>query len=216
MTCLAFQDIERHRYFNTNNLWLHLPTLRATLAANNNELDLPMIRNRKTVDPRDPDSTPVYQLETAMGSALAVFEGAEAIRVPRARFAPVKKTDDLLAVRSDAYQLTRDFRVVLARERRGRPPAVELDSSFYRLVDDLDCRFPAGPPSLRECDRLRVEGAFEFGPGVVVRGDVTFRNTSGRCVAVPRGLTVTDAVWPGEETASSLLPEDDGLKAPAL
>ena len=213
---LAFQDIERHRYFNTNNLWLHLPTLRATLAANNNELDLPMIRNRKTVDPRDPDSTPVYQLETAMGSALAVFEGAEAIRVPRARFAPVKKTDDLLAVRSDAYQLTRDFRVVLARERRGRPPAVELDSSFYRLVDDLDCRFPAGPPSLRECDRLRVEGAFEFGPGVVVRGDVTFRNTSGRCVAVPRGLTVTDAVWPGEEPASSLLLEDDGLKAPAL
>ena len=155
-----------------------------------------MIRNRKTVDPRDPASTPVYQVETAMGSALAVFKGAEAIRVPRARFAPVKKTDDLLAVRSDAYQLTRDFRVVLARERRGRPPAVELDSSFYRLVDDLDCRFPAGPPSLRERDRLRVEGAFEFGPGVVVRGDVTFRNTSGRCVAVPRGLTVTDAVWP--------------------
>ena len=195
----TFQDIERHRYFNTNNLWLHLPTLRATLAANNNELDLPMIRNRKTVDPRDPDSTPVYQLETAMGSALAVFKGAEAIRVPRARFAPVKKTDDLLAVRSDAYQLTRDFRVVLARERRGRPPAVELDNSFYRLVDDLDCRFPAGAPSLRECERLRVEGAFVFGPGVVVRGEVTFRNPNGRCIEVPGGLTVVDCVWPAEE-----------------
>ncbi|MBK7216045.1 MAG: UTP--glucose-1-phosphate uridylyltransferase [Candidatus Promineofilum sp.] len=50
----AFQDIERHRYFNTNNLWLHLPTLRRTLVARNHELDLPMIRNRKTVDPRDP------------------------------------------------------------------------------------------------------------------------------------------------------------------
>ena len=212
----AFQDIDRHRYFNTNNLWLHLPTLRATLAANNNELDLPMIRNRKTVDPRDPHSTPVYQLETAMGSAIAVFEGAEAIRVPRARFAPVKKTDDLLAVRSDAYQLTRDFRVVLARERRGQPPAVELDGDFYRLVDNLDCRFPAGAPSLRECERLRIEGAFEFGPRVVVRGDVTFRNTTGQCILVPGGLTVTDAVWPGEEPASTPLPQEDGVKAPAL
>jgi len=199
----AFQDIERHRYFNTNNLWLHLPTLRATLRANNHELDLPMIRNRKTVDPRDPDSTPVYQLETAMGSAIAVFEGAEAIRVPRARFAPVKKTDDLLTVRSDAYQLTRDFRVVLARERRGQPPAVELDSDYYRLVDDLDCRFPAGAPSLRECERLLVEGPFVFGSGVVVCGEVTFRNTTGQCMMVPGGLTVTNAVWPGAKFTAS-------------
>ncbi len=195
----AFQDIERHRYFNTNNLWLHLPTLQATLLANNHELDLPMIRNRKTVDPRDPESAPVYQLETAMGSAIAVFDGAQAIRVPRARFAPVKRTDDLLAVRSDAYQLTPDFRVVLAHERRGQPPAVELDGNYYRLVDDLDSRFPDGAPSLRECNRLRVEGEFEFGAGVVVRGNVTFRNTTGRCIAVPRGLSVSDTVWPGEE-----------------
>ncbi|HQF70708.1 MAG TPA: UTP--glucose-1-phosphate uridylyltransferase, partial [Promineifilum sp.] len=121
----VFQDIGRHRYFNTNNLWLHLPTLRDTLEANGHELDLPMIRNRKTVDPRDPDSTPVYQLETAMGSAIAVFDGAEATRVPRARFAPVKRTEDLLAVRSDAYVLTADHRVVLVDERSGVPPAVK-------------------------------------------------------------------------------------------
>ncbi len=212
----AFQDIERHRYFNTNNLWLHLPTLRNTLVARGYELDLPMIRNRKTVDPRDPDSTPVYQLETAMGSAIAVFDGAEAIRVPRSRFAPVKKTDDLLAVRSDAYLLTRDYRVVLAPERRGQPPAVELDSEYYRLVDDLDCRFPAGAPSLRDCERLTVEGPFEFGPRVVVRGEVTFRNETGECRHVPGGLTMTNGIWPGEEPDANLLPEDDELKAPAL
>ena len=195
----AFQDIERHRYFNTNNLWLHLPTLRNTLVARGHELDLPMIRNRKTVDPRDPDSPPVYQLETAMGSAIAVFDGAEAIRVPRARFAPVKKTDDLLAVRSDAYLLTRDYRVVLAPERRGQPPAVELDAEYYRLVDDLDCRFPAGAPSLCACERLAVEGPFVFGPGVVARGEVAFRNRTGKCIPVPARLTVEDGVWPGEE-----------------
>jgi len=196
----VFQDIGRHRYFNTNNLWLHLPTLRDTLEANGHELDLPMIRNRKTVDPRDPNSTPVYQLETAMGSAIAVFPGAEAIRVPRARFAPVKKTDDLLAVRSDAYLLTPDFSVVLDPARRGQPPAVELDAAYYRFVNDLDCCFPSGAPSLRDCNRLRVEGQFEFGPCVVLRGDVVLRNDTGQCLAVPAGLRLTDEVWPPSQT----------------
>ena len=39
-----------------------------------------MIRNAKTIDPRDPESTPVYQIETAMGSAIGVFAGAGAVR----------------------------------------------------------------------------------------------------------------------------------------
>ena len=38
-----------------------------------------------------------------MGAAIDVFEGARALRVPKSRFAPVKTTDDLLLVRSDAY-----------------------------------------------------------------------------------------------------------------
>ncbi|MCB0168132.1 MAG: UTP--glucose-1-phosphate uridylyltransferase, partial [Anaerolineae bacterium] len=88
----SFQDVSRHKYFNTNNLWLNLPALKAMLQAKDNILGLPMIRNSKTVDPRDSGSTPVYQLETAMGSAIGIFQGAGAIRVPRTRFAPVKTT----------------------------------------------------------------------------------------------------------------------------
>ena len=61
-------------------------------------LELPLIVNRKTVDPRDPDSTPVLQLESAMGAAISSFEGAELLLVPRTRFAPVKTTDDLLVL----------------------------------------------------------------------------------------------------------------------
>lgn len=192
----AFQDIDRHQYFNTNNLWLHLPTLRAVLTERDHRLGLPMIRNRKTIDPRDPDSMPVYQLETAMGSAISVFEGAEAIRVPRVRFAPVKKTEDLLAVRSDAYTLTNDYRVVLAPERHGVPPTVELASQHYRFVNDLDCHFPAGAPSLRACDRFVVEGEFKFGRGVVARGNVRFRNPNGKCREVPDGLVIDNGDWP--------------------
>lgn len=192
----AFQDIGRHRYFNTNNLWLHLPTLRRVLTERGHRLGLPMIRNRKTIDPRDQTSAPVYQLETAMGSAISVFDGAEAIRVPRARFAPVKKTDDLLAVRSDAYTLTEDYRVVLAPERRGIPPTVELVGQHYQFVNDLDQHFPAGAPSLRCCDRFFVKGEFIFGKNVVLRGDVRFRNPSDTCREVPDGLVVEDDEWP--------------------
>lgn len=199
----SFQDIGRHRYFNTNNLWLHLPTLRRVLDERHFRLGLPMIRNRKTLDPRDPESPAVYQLETAMGSAIAVFDGAEAVRVPRTRFAPVKKTNDLLAVRSDAYVLTEDFRVVLVEERGSVPPSVELDSDYYRFVNDLDQHFPAGAPSLRCCDRLQVDGEFQFGRNVVLRGDVHFRNRTSVCQVVPDGLLIDNAEWPPRVTGEA-------------
>jgi len=101
-----FQDTDRHQYFNTNNLWIKLSELRKALEKHDGSLPLPMIRNSKTIDPRDKNSTPVYQLEIAMGSAIECFENAGAICVPRSRFAPVKTTADLFALRSDAYETT--------------------------------------------------------------------------------------------------------------
>jgi UTP--glucose-1-phosphate uridylyltransferase len=165
----AFQDVRRHRYFNTNSLWLDLRRLRDLLADRDGVLGLPMIVNRKTVDPTDPDSTAVIQLESAMGAAIDVIEGAQAIRVPRTRFAPVKTTDDLLALRSDAYALLDDGRLVLAAGR-DRAPLVQLDPARYRLVGDLEARFPHGPPSLLAAEQLVVRGDVTFGRDVVVRG----------------------------------------------
>ena len=138
-----------------------------------------MIRNQKTVDPSDKSSPAVYQLETAMGAAIEVFEGARALRVPRTRFAPVKTTDDLLALRSDAYELTDDARVVLA-DGRTDAPFVALDPEHYKLLRDFEERFPAGPPSLVECDRFEVEGDVHFGAGVVARGDVVVHGPARR------------------------------------
>ncbi len=163
----AFQDIGRHRYFNTNNLWLNLLVLQRLLQERGGILGLPLIRNKKPIDPRDPSSTPVYQLETAMGAAIELFEPAAAVRVPRTRFAPVKTTDDLLAVRSDAYLLTAEFQVILNPARPlPAPPIVILDPKFYRLIDDLEARFPFGPPSLVACERLVIRGDVRFGRAV--------------------------------------------------
>ena len=169
----AFQDIDRHRYFNTNSLWLRLDLLKAQLAADSGVLPLPMIRNRKTVDPRDKKSPAVIQLETAMGAAIECFAGAAAIEVPRSRFAPVKSTADLLALRSDAYEVLPDGRVRLHPDRAGQPPVVTL-SDDYKLVDQLA---PLGVPGLLRCRYLTVSGPLRFPPGVVIEGDVAFSNT---------------------------------------
>merc|ERR1711972_953608 len=114
----AFQDVTKYTYFNTNNLWVDLVALKGIFEKNGGSIPLPVMKNAKTVDPRDKKSLPVLQLETAMGAAISCFEGASAIVVPRERFAPVKTTNDLLALRSDAYQLTKDFRIVLNPARK--------------------------------------------------------------------------------------------------
>ena len=183
----TFQDISRHRYFNTNSLWMRLDLLKTQLEADDGVLPLPMIRNNKTVDPRDKTSTPVVQLETAMGAAIQCFEGAAAIEVPRSRFAPVKTTSDLLALRSDAYEVLEDGQVRLAASREGVPPVITL-SDEYKLVDSLEA---LGVPSLIGCKSLTIKGVkgpVHFEPGVVLRGDVTVENPEKRVQTVNAGV----------------------------
>lgn len=183
----AFQDVDRYKYFNTNNLWLNLRVLQRMLREKVEGLALPLIRNQKTVDPRDPSSTPVYHLETAMGSAIGVIAGSAAIVVPRSRFAPVKHSNDLLAVRSDAYVLTDEFHVVPDCMRRHRDLVVNLDDRYYQFVSDLDRRFPHGAPSLFDCFHFRIVGDFRFGDEVVCRGEVELINKSSSPVTIPSG-----------------------------
>ena len=123
-----------------------------------------------------------------MGSAIGVFEGARAICVPRSRFSPVKTTDDLLAVRSDAYRLTEDYRVEPVRPT---PPDVQLDPRFFKMIDQLEERFPNGAPSLVDCERLVIHGDVAFGAGVTIRGSVEIRNPSEMQLVIPHGLALS-------------------------
>jgi UTP--glucose-1-phosphate uridylyltransferase len=107
----GFMDIEYHQFFNTNNLWIHLPTLQRILREHDNILPLPLIRNTKRIDSNRADSPHVYQLETAVGSAISLFEDARALSVPRSRFLPVKNSDDLSRLRSNAYRLAEGYRL---------------------------------------------------------------------------------------------------------
>ncbi len=184
---VTFQDIERYGFFNTNNLWIRLDALRAELDRGNGLLPLPLIRNEKTVDPRDKSTPKVFQLEAAMGAAIECFEGAGAIEVPRSRFSPVKTTADLLGVRSDAYELDQELRLVLRPDRDGVPPIVKLDD-HYKLVDQLEELVATGVPSLIRCRSLTVSGKIQFEAGVEVVGDVRFVNRGDDTKRVPSGV----------------------------
>ena len=180
----TFQDIDRHRYFNTNSLWMRLDLLKEQVEADGGTLPLPMIRNTKTVDPRDKNSPKVVQLETAMGAAIECFQSAQAIEVPRNRFAPVKTTSDLFSLRSDAYEIVANGQVRLAPSRKGIPPVITL-SDEYKLVDGIES---LGIPSLIECCSLTIQGPVHFEPGVVLRGDVRIENTSPTPKTVQAGI----------------------------
>ncbi len=165
----ALADLDRHRYMSTNNLWFDVAAMKKALDDRDGILGLPLIRNTKNVDPADKGSPQVIQIETAMGAAIEVFDGARTIEVGRDRFVPVKTTNDLLVLRSDVYDITADYVLDQAAERL---PYVELDEDHYKLVGEFDKRFNAGAPSLREASALVVEGDWSFGRGVTVRGDV--------------------------------------------
>jgi UTP--glucose-1-phosphate uridylyltransferase len=189
-----FHDIDRHRYFNTNNLWIRLDAVRDALGSGGGAISLPLIRNRKNVDPQNNQSPPVLQLESAMGAAIECFERSDAVVVPRSRFAPVKTTNDLLAVRSDAYVTAdEDSVLLLAASRQGLPPRIDLDPQRYMLVEGFERLFSHGPPSLIDCSALHVRGAVLFEPGTIIEGEVTVENGSGTVRPLPAG-TYADTV----------------------
>lgn len=163
-----FTDEHRHPFFHTNNLWMDLVQVREVLRARDGVLGLPLIRNEKTVDPADPASTPVIQLESAMGAAIEVFAGATAVVVPRDRFLPVKTTNELMLLRSDVFDLGEDGRLTAVAPI----PEIALDPRHYKLVSDFDRLVPV-VPSLRGADALRVQGEWHFDQPSVVTATVS-------------------------------------------
>jgi len=160
------QNINRYSYFNTNNLWVNLPALKQRLYETRYLLPLTMILNKKEVE-----SEKVFQVESAMGAAISVFKDSKAIIVNRERFAPVKKTNDLLAILSDSYELTTEFKLKLVNEF-GKVPHIELTDEYYKDINEFEKRFQKGIPSLKHCKSLILEANVRFGKNTVCKGNV--------------------------------------------
>jgi len=188
-----FQDVERHRFFNTNNIWIDLRRLKAFIQENGLP-QLPLIVNPKTLDPRDESTPRVLQLETAMGAAIATFPDTSALRISRDRFMPVKKTNDLLAVRSDCFVLDASYKLTPNPQRELPPIYIELDGRYYGKVDAFEARFPSGPPSLFACESLSLSGDLLFQENVRCAGRVEVVNTSSHQQVVPAGTELSGQV----------------------
>jgi UTP--glucose-1-phosphate uridylyltransferase len=159
-----FQDYHRHPFANTNNLWLNLSSLKKIMGQDG-YLSLPLIANHKKV--AGPGSPEVVQLESAMGTAIAVFPTSELLAVDRSRFIPVKNTSDLLLLRSDAFELDKNSRLIDCTAQR---PVVSLDPRYFGIYSEFERRVPV-TPSLREATSFTVRGDVVVPPNYVARGD---------------------------------------------
>ena len=190
---VAFQKIDPYRYFNTNSIWINLESLKRVFQKNNKIL-LPLILNSKSLDPRDENSPPVFQLETAMGAAISLFERAAAVRVPRSRFFPVKTCNDLLAMRSDCFIFTEENNLRMNPERKIKDKQetikIKLDPGYYGKIDEFDKRFADGVPSLLDCYALTIEGDVLFEKDVTVKGSVTIKNTQPFQAVIKEGTVI--------------------------
>ena len=168
----SFQNIKLHKYFNTNNIWINLIELKKNMKMNGNNLKLPMICNKKTINPKDKNSEEVYQLETAMGSAINIFDNSSAIRVPRTRFIPIKTTNDLIKIKSDLFELTKNFRIQSIYPEIVKKLIVNLDPKYYKMIDDFEERFNNVEILMSKCKSLEIIGNIKFSGKIDFLDDV--------------------------------------------
>lgn len=189
----AFRDITRYGFFNTNNIWINLKALE-DLIHKGKTIKLPMIRNPKTLDPRDEKSPPVYQIETAMGAAISLFKDAAVIKVPNSRFLPVKKCNELLSVRSDRFVFSNGHHLILNPKVGSKTIRIDLDPKYYGKIDLFDERFNNGIPSLIDCESLTIKGDVRFESNVIIKGRIIITNKGKSQAVIKQGSIIDENI----------------------
>ncbi|MCF7901585.1 UTP--glucose-1-phosphate uridylyltransferase [Candidatus Woesearchaeota archaeon] len=179
------ENIVKHSFFNSNNLWINLKSVKKILEENNNCLNLPLIRNEKNINPQNLKSEKVFQLETGIGCAIELFPNSEALVISKERFAPVKKCSDLLALWSDIYIFNKHSQLVISPKRSLSPIVIELDDVYFKMFNDFNSRFSV-VPSLIDCTSFSIKGDFLFNKNVKFVGDVKLVNNTSKQVVLDK------------------------------
>jgi len=185
-----FKSINKFKIFNTNNLWVNLAAIRRLV--DTQSMSLEVIVNHKALD----NGTNVIQLETACGDAVRNFDGAVGINVPRRRFLPVKKTDDLLLIMSNLYSIQEGTLVMNPLRMFPSVPLVKLGDHTFGKVRDFLRRF-SSIPSMLELDHLTVSGDVTFGKGVHLKGTVIIIANHGDRIDIPMGSVLENKIVSG-------------------
>ncbi|XP_034950806.1 UTP--glucose-1-phosphate uridylyltransferase isoform X2 [Chelonus insularis] len=185
-----FKSVKTFKFFNTNNLWAKLSAIKRILSEHT--LDMEIIVNPKELD----NGLNIIQLETAVGAAMKSFEGSIGIHVPRRRFLPVKKTSDLLLVKSNLYVLKNGSLLMSPKRMFPVTPLIKLGDNHFAKVAEFTRRF-ASIPDLLELDHLTVSGDVTFGRDVSLRGTVIVIANHGERIDLPSGTILENKIVSG-------------------
>lgn len=185
-----FKSVKKFKIFNTNNLWMHLGTIENLVKDNKLELDI--IVNMKHLS----KGVDVIQLETAAGAAMKYFDRAIGVNVPRSRFLPVKKTSDLLLIKSDLYSLDEGRLIMNPLRSFPTVPLVKLGDEHFARVREFMERF-SDMPDVLELNHLTVSGDVTFGRNVSLRGTVIIIANHGDRIDIPTGAILENKIVSG-------------------
>lgn len=185
-----FKSIKTFKFFNTNNLWAKLSAIKRILTEGS--LNMEIIVNPKVLE----NGMNIIQLETAVGAAMKSFEGSVGIHVPRSRFLPVKKTSDLMLVKSNLYVLKNGSLVMSPKRMFPITPLIKLGDKDFSKVKEFESRF-INIPDLLELDHLTVSGDVTFGRDVSLRGTVIIIANHGDRIDLPSGSILENKIVSG-------------------
>lgn len=185
-----FKSVKKFKIFNTNNIWINLKAIDQVMK--DNKLDIEVIVNHKHLS----YGYDVIQLETAIGAAMQSFENSIGINVPRSRFLPVKKTQDLLLVMSNLYSLNNGTLIMNPKRSFPTVPLVKLGDAHFTKVHDFMTRFDSIPDTL-DLDHLTVSGDVTFGKGVSLLGTVIIIANHGERIDIPPGSILENKIVSG-------------------
>jgi len=185
-----FKSVRKFNVFNTNSIWVDLNAVQRVM--DEGTLDMEIIVNPKTTD----DGVQVIQLEIAVGAAMKCFEKCKGIKVPRSRFLPVKKTDDLLLIKSNLYTLQNGVLKMSPERQFGTTPLVKCGAKNFSKVKEFMTRFPTIPDVL-ELNHLTVSGDVNFGRNVVLKGTVIVIANHGDRIDIPDGAVLENKIVSG-------------------
>ncbi|XP_042906880.1 UTP--glucose-1-phosphate uridylyltransferase [Parasteatoda tepidariorum] len=185
-----FKSVKKFKIFNTNNLWIKLGAIARLVKEDS--LNMEVIVNPKHLD----SGINVIQLERAAGAAMKDFCGALGINVPRSRFLPVKKTSDLLLVKSNLYAMQNGTLVMSNLRAFPTVPLVKLGDNHFAKIQEFLRRF-ASIPDMLELDHLTVSGDVTFGRGVSLKGTVIIIANHGDRIDIPPGSVLENKIVSG-------------------
>jgi len=93
-----------------------------------------------------------------------------AVKVPRIRFLPIKKTDDLLLAQSNLFVFEDGMLIKNPERQFDGLPLIRLGENF-QMFEEYQKRFESIPDIL-ELDLLTVVGNVYFGKNITLRGNV--------------------------------------------